>query len=123
MSPLYRAFKGSSNLAAEGWFTLRPNEVRTFSAADVDDLHLRIINDNGNEITFQNHNTFHSWPTSTQRFSVSKEPDDAAIRVLRWGANLENSRNANQNGPFPQGWQNLRYFRIGWENARLELKP
>ncbi len=120
----YRTYKGTSDLAAEGWYEIRPNETRTFSADDADDMHLRIIGNSGGEITFPRHRQFLSWPVMNQRFTVSKEPDDGTVRVLRWGGNLENVRNVNrQGGALPPGWSHQRFFRIGSQNTRLEIRP
>jgi hypothetical protein len=120
----YRTYKGTSDLAVEGWYEIRPNQSQTFSAADEDDMHLRIIGNGGREISFPKHQQFLSWPVVNQRFTVSKEPDDPTIRVLRWGASLENVRNVNrQGGALPPGWSNQRFFRIGSQNTRLEVRP
>lgn len=117
----YNQFQG--NLAAEGWFAIKSNDTRTFSAADNADLHLHIKNSRGNAINFPQHQTFHDWPTEAERFSVSREPDDSKIRVMKWGANLENSRNINRGDQLPKGWKELRFFRIGAQKTKLEVRP
>jgi hypothetical protein len=112
----------NGNLAAEGWYEIKSNDVRTFNADDSCDMYLRITR-NGNEITFQRHKTFLFWPVEPQRFSVSKEPDDATIRVLRWGANLEMSDNIIVGGKLPAGWKEQRFFRVGAGGTKLEIRP
>jgi hypothetical protein len=113
----------NGNLAAEGWYEIKSNDTRTFNADDSCDMYLRITR-NGNEVTFQKHNTFLSWPVEPQlRFSVSKEPDDATIRVLRWGTDLEMSDNIKAGGNLPAGWKGQRFFRVGAGGTKLEIRP
>ncbi len=115
----YRTYKGTSDLAVEGWFKIGPNERRTFQAADADDMHLRILR-NGQEVVFPKHQQFRRWPVTNAGFTVSKEPDDVTIRVLRWN---NSRRNVMFQEPLPPSWSHERFFRIGAQNARLEIRP
>jgi len=118
----YNHYKG--NLAAEGWFAVKTNENRTFTADDKYDMHLRVVRKGSKEITFEKHKTFLSWPVEPQRFSVSKEPDDTKIWVLKWGKNLDKSDNINKGGELPKGWTKERFFKVGsGSQGRLEIKP
>ena len=116
----YNKWKG--NVAAEGWYPIKSNESKTFSAANESDMYLRVEH-GGKEVTFNKHKTFLDWPVEPQRFSVSKEPDDASLRVLKWGTKLEHSKNINKGGKLPEGWSERRFFKIGSENVTLEIKP
>jgi hypothetical protein len=118
----YGMYKGTSDLYVEGWFMVAVGDKRTFSLADADAPHLRIQNQRGGEITFPRHQRFQRWPLHSARFTVSKEGDDATIRNLRWGNNLENNLRANFNGSLPTGWRMERFFAVSG-NARLEIRP
>jgi uncharacterized membrane protein len=116
----YNKWKG--NVAVEGWWAIKSNESQTFSAPNASDMYVR-VEMGGKEVTFTNHNKFLNWPVESQRFSVSKEPDDSTIWVLKWGGNLENSHNIRRGGKLPEGWNERRFFRIGSENVKLEVRP
>ena len=114
--------KWRDNVAAEGWRAIKPNESHTFKADNASDMYLR-VEMGGNEVTFTNHTKFLDWPVEPQRFSVMKEPDDANIRVLKWGANLEHTHNIRRGDKLPAGWNERRFFHVGSENVKLEVLP
>jgi uncharacterized membrane protein len=117
-----KAYRRGYTPRAEGWWTIPPNGTQTFSANKASDLSLRVENDGG-EITFQNHNSFVNCPVTNDRFTVARPTDDLSIRFLRWGDALEHSYNTRQNGPLPEGWERRRFFRIGSGVHRLEVTP
>ena len=108
---------------SHGWTAIKSNETKTFKAADALDLFIRVQDKNGNEITFQHHKKFLNFPTHTDRFSVSAEPDDAKVWVLKHGPKLEHTRNINKGGALPAGWTSKRFFEIGTGSHKLEIKP
>jgi hypothetical protein len=96
----------------------------TFFAANEDDMYLRVVDNLDAEITFSGFQKFLTRPVTTQPFTVSKEPTDGSIRVLRWGNNLQHRRNVNRNGgTLPAGWVYHRFFRIGAQSVNLEVTP
>src|SRR4051794_37063638 len=46
------------NYGGAGWTAVRTNEKKKFTSPDSGDLHLRVQNSNGNEITWDNYNAF-----------------------------------------------------------------
>jgi opacity protein-like surface antigen len=117
----YNHFDGV--VATEGWFVIKAGTSRKFKTETDNDLYLRIERAGGKEVTFDKHPTFRFFPVNEGRFQVQKEPDDASIRVLRTGTNLEHRINVNKDGKLPLGWANKRFFRVGSENETLEVKP
>jgi uncharacterized membrane protein len=117
----YNQYRG--NLIVEGWYEVKQNATWNFDADDASDMYIRVQDANGREITFANHNQFLFWAAHPDRFSLARKPDDANVRHYRWGANLQNNRNATLNEPLPPGWDSRRFFRIGSGNHKLEVKP
>ena len=121
----YRHFKGTTKLFAEGWFPVkRAGDKRTFAADDADDMYLRVIR-GGNEVTFPNHRDFLFFPVHlSEAFSASQAPDDRFVDILRWGPNLKEVFTVNNMTPnLPAGWARQRFFRIGSQRVKLELRP
>jgi hypothetical protein len=109
-------------LVSQGWTTIPSNQSKTFEFPNDRDAYLRIEH-RGREFTFAHHQRFLNFPMTNSRFTASNEPDDNTVRTLRWGNNLEHSHNMRKGGALPNGWQNARYFHVGSENVRLEVKP
>lgn len=111
------------NLISEGWWTVGQNQTQTLTASDQSDMYLRVQDANGNEITFNNFHTFLFFPINSARFTVNKVADDPAVRVLKWGGNLENTHNMTVNEPLPSGWASQRFFRVGPVNEKFQIQP
>ncbi|MCE9531417.1 MAG: DUF1036 domain-containing protein [Planctomycetes bacterium] len=116
----YNRYKGDT--VSKGWYVVKSNGVLTLEADDKSDMYVRIER-NGKEVTFKNHKSYLFFPVNAERFSVSKTPTNAKIRVLRWGTNLQHTRNMNTGEELPAGWTDRRFTRIGSEDASLEIKP
>jgi uncharacterized membrane protein len=110
-------------MVSGGWTAIGPNQSQTFTAPDNAELCLRIEDKNGKSITFGNFQTIRTFPVSNDRFTVNNEPDDATVRTLKWGNQLEKSYQMKKNDPLPAGWENREFFRIGTGNHKLEIKP
>jgi len=107
----------------QGWFQIKPNHTHTFRANNAADMYLRFERESGKEVTFDSYNTFRKFPAPDDRFLVTKEPDDAAIRVLQWGDSLQHSFNVPKGGKLPKGWADRRFFRVGPKDVTLEVRP
>lgn len=116
----YRNYRG--DLICEGWFVIKSNESKTFSAEGSSDMYIRVMK-NGQEVKWRDRDTYSNWPVHpTERFSVSKSPLNDRVRIYRWGANLENDDNKRIGDPIPMGFEVQRFFRIG-RGARLDVLP
>ena len=62
----------SGHLIAEGWWPVPPNQSQTFTAADLSDMHLRVQSTTGDDITFNNFNSFLWWIIPQDRFTLGK---------------------------------------------------
>jgi hypothetical protein len=111
------------DLISEGWWEVVTNQTQTLTMPDASDMYLRVQDANGNEITFNNFNTFLFFPLNPARFTVNKVPNDPAVRVLKWGGNLENSFNMTVNEPLPAGWSTQRFFQVGPINENFQVQP
>ncbi|QJW97352.1 hypothetical protein [Frigoriglobus tundricola] len=108
---------------SHGWVQIRPNESQSFSAPDDVELYLRVQDRNGREITFSNYRTFLNFPAHAARFAVNAEPDDLNVWVLKYGNDLEFSRNIKKGDELPRGWSNRAFFAVGVGSHKLEIKP
>ena len=108
---------------SHGWVQIGPNDSQTFSAPDSAELYIRVQDRNGREITFTNYRTFMNFPAHHERFSVKTEPDDLNVWVLKYGDDLEFSRNIRRGDDLPRGWTNRAFFAVGAGNHKLEIKP
>jgi uncharacterized membrane protein len=111
------------NLSNEGWWAIDPNESRVFKAEETKDMYVRVQDSKGTAIRFKGLDTINKWYTTSERFSVSKAPDDASSRVLHWGEKLENSHQLQAGQPLPAGWSAQEYFRVGAGQRTLEIRP
>jgi uncharacterized membrane protein len=117
----YNHFNG--NLIAQGWFDIAVNQSQTLSAPDASDMYLRVQDVNTGEITFSNFTNALFWTIIEDRFTISKEPDDANVQVLQWGGSLEHQTNKTLAEPFPAGWANQRFFQVGLGNHIERVNP
>jgi uncharacterized membrane protein len=121
MAVAYNHFNG--DLIAEGWFDIAVNQAQTVSAPDGSDMYLRVQNLNTGEITFSDFTNALFWTITEERFTISKEPDDANVQVLRSGGGLEKQLNRTLAEPFPGGWANQRFFQVGPGNHVERVNP
>ena len=108
---------------SSGWTAVKSNEAVTFKAADGADLHLRVQDKGGAEITFPSHKTFHNFVTHAEPFRVKQAPDDAGVWVLKHGKDLSESHNMKGGEKLPAGWSDGRYFEVGKGAHKSEVKP
>ncbi len=108
---------------SHGWVKIAPNDSQTFSAPDSAELYLRVQDRYDREIIFSNYRTFLNFPAHTERFSVKAEPDDLNVWVLKYGTDLEFSRNIKKGDALPRGWSNRAFFAVGTGRHKLENKP
>ena len=109
-------------LISHGWVKIAPNDGANFTASDAEDLYLRVQDANGAELTFGGFNTFKSFLTAAEKFSVSNEPDDNDVRTLRRDGS--DPINIRKNEAPPDGWGTSRYFRIAGGGAdKLIVNP
>ena len=111
------------HVQSSGWTAAKPNETVVIKAADGADLHLRVQDKGGNEITFPGYKTFHNFVTHAEPFSVKQAPDDPAVWVLKHGEGLAQSHNMKGGDKLPAGWSDKRYFEVGKGTHKLEIKP
>ncbi len=122
--PVYVAQAGNQGpLVSHGWVQIKSNESQTFSAPDSAELYIRVQDRNGREITFSNYRTFLNFPAHADRFSVNAEPNDRNVWVLKYGNDLEFSRNIKKGDELPRGWSNRAFFAVGPGRHKLEIKP
>ena len=107
----YNRYNG--DLIAEGWWSVQPHQVQTFTAQDAADLHLRVQSRDGNDVAFGNFSTFLWWTIPQARFTLAREAGDNEVQVLRWGSNLERTLARAAGQPFPDGWSRQRFFQVG----------
>jgi Tfp pilus assembly protein PilF/uncharacterized membrane protein len=117
----YKRLKG--DLAVEGWHAITPEQVQTFRGDEAADMYLRIERPGGREVTFAKNTTFLSMPASSERFTVSRQPDDDAVWVLRTGAALKDGSTIRRDGPLPAGWSQRRFFRADAGSGELQVTP
>jgi hypothetical protein len=109
---------------SSGWYEIPMNQTQTFSAADDEEMYLRIQDDDDKEITFPGRTKFHHFPLNVNDgFDVTTPRDDADILMLKWGDKREKMRNVKRKDPLPDGWKEDRFFEVGPGKQKLEVKP
>jgi serine/threonine protein kinase/tetratricopeptide (TPR) repeat protein len=111
------------DVAVQAWHTLTPEQVKVFRAEEAADMYLRVERPGGREVTFTRYTTFQTWPASSDRFTVSRQPDDDSVWVLRSGPELKNSHTVEKSSLLPAGWTQRRFFRAGAGSGVIEVVP
>lgn len=124
-----------SNAISKGWYSISPNETRTFRSKIASGMCLRIIDHMGNEIVPPDCGAFRSFPTVSERFRVCRTNNSKVIRLLTGFGSFvpgndkkpwyKNSQNVQMSDKLPRPWEYSRYFvaKEGIPNGQFDILP
>ena len=114
-----------ASLVSNGWTDVPQNQSRQLFADDANQLFLRVVADDGSEITFGSNPVFQNSPVFNTLFTPfdAFHPTEQEPTLVSFQAANGDIVNAFQTEPLPSGWSLARFFFAGPGQSTWTVNP